>query len=132
MQLQLNTGIVQRRNQTCHITARPRPGTDFRQAFFINRNYGQALFHHIRRGKHPALCAKPLLQCLQRITEYRQNQPVRFGKKRISLSVLKNGRNVEKVEINGKKRDVFSPAGIELKYEELPDEALVAIYCKND
>lgn len=61
------------------------------------------------------------------ITEYSQNEPIRFGSKRITISVKNGGPRVASVKINGKKLPVEPSDGISLPYDTLPDKARVEI-----
>ena len=57
------------------------------------------------------------------ITEYIQNEPVRFGDKRLFLSCKNGGPKISSVKINGKEMKVTSNEELALVYEELPNES---------
>jgi hypothetical protein len=76
------------------------------------------------------------------ITQYTQNQPIRFGEKQLFLSCNNGGTNVKEVKVNGKTIGNNSVDEVVLLYSELPatakieistegewpDEASVAVY----
>ena len=61
------------------------------------------------------------------ITEFSQNEPIRFGDKRITLSVKNGGPRVASVKVNGKKWAVDSSDSVSLAYDALPKKARVEI-----
>jgi hypothetical protein len=61
------------------------------------------------------------------ILKYSQNEPVRFGKKKIWLTCLNGGPVVQSVKINGKNISFDSDLEISLVYNELPDEAKIEV-----
>jgi hypothetical protein len=61
------------------------------------------------------------------ILQYNQNEPVRFGEKKIWLSCQNGGPVVQSVKINGKNLAVNSPEEISILYNELPDDAKIEI-----
>lgn len=61
------------------------------------------------------------------ITQYTQNQAVRFGKKQIWLSCKNGGPDVESVKVNGRKLNIENTREIVLMYEDLPEKATVEI-----
>jgi hypothetical protein len=61
------------------------------------------------------------------ITEYTQNQPVRFGKKQLFLTCKNGGPLVKSVRINGRKLHLDTPGEIALRYEDLPEKATVEV-----
>ncbi len=60
------------------------------------------------------------------ITELQQLDPVRFGSRRLYLATFGSGP-VRRVEINGREWKRFTPAAVELPYEETPEDAVVLI-----
>ncbi|MGB5745722.1 MAG: hypothetical protein WBM69_01995, partial [Desulfobacterales bacterium] len=61
------------------------------------------------------------------ITQYTQNEPVRFGEKKIYLSCSNGGAKISLVKVNGKELKFESADEIALFYDELPAEAQVEI-----
>lgn len=61
------------------------------------------------------------------ITQYTQNEPVRFGEKKIFLSCNNGGPDVKSVTINGKSMKISSASEVSLFYNELPQEAKIEI-----
>jgi hypothetical protein len=61
------------------------------------------------------------------INEYIQNEPVRFGEKKLYLSCNNGGPKISSVKINEKEIKVTSAAELVLFYAELPDEAHIEI-----
>lgn len=64
------------------------------------------------------------------ITKYTQNQPVRFGDKKLYLSCCNGGPDVRSVKINGKAMKVVSSDGVVLLYSEIPENAIIEITTK--
>lgn len=64
---------------------------------------------------------------LPTISEYSQTEPIRFGSKRITISVANGGPRVSSVKVNGRKWPVGSPDSVSLNYDTLPDRAKVEI-----
>ncbi len=61
------------------------------------------------------------------ITQYTQQEPIRFGNKQLFLSCRNEGPNVREVKVNGKQISVESPNEVALLYDELPAAATVEI-----
>lgn len=61
------------------------------------------------------------------ITRYSQNEPVRFGEKKIFLSCKNGGPKVSSLKINGMELKVDNSTEIALFYEALPNEAQIEI-----
>jgi len=61
------------------------------------------------------------------ITQYTQNEPVRFGEKKIFLSCNNGGPDVKSVTINGKSMKISSASEVSLFYNELPQDAKIEI-----
>jgi hypothetical protein len=61
------------------------------------------------------------------IAQYTQNEPVRFGEKKLFLSCNNGGPKVSSVKINGKEMKVTSTEELELVYEELSNESHIEI-----
>ncbi len=61
------------------------------------------------------------------ITRYEQNEPVRFGAKRVYLSCRNGGPRVKSATVNGQSAMVQSPDALVLVYDELPVEARIEI-----
>ncbi|MEI6654542.1 MAG: hypothetical protein WCP45_07225 [Verrucomicrobiota bacterium] len=61
------------------------------------------------------------------ITQYTQNEPVRFGSKKLYLSCRNGGPIVKSVTVNGNSLQVGSPAAVALIYADLPDNAKIEI-----
>ncbi|MCX6877575.1 MAG: hypothetical protein NTW21_27760 [Verrucomicrobia bacterium] len=61
------------------------------------------------------------------ITQYTQQQPVRFGEKRLYLSCRNGGPKIAAVTINGEAIKVTSPDELALMYDALPAEAKIEI-----
>ncbi len=61
------------------------------------------------------------------VTELEQRDPVRFGAKKIFLSVLGSGE-VTAVKVNGRKWKTFDGASVFLAYDKTPDTARVEIF----
>ena len=61
------------------------------------------------------------------ITEYIQNEPVRFGEKSLFLSCKNGGPKISSVKINRKEIKINTPEELALFYNELPDEARIEI-----
>jgi hypothetical protein len=60
------------------------------------------------------------------VTELQQQDPVRFGTKRLYLSTAGSG-HITKVTVNGNVWTEFTPTEVTLSYHATPDEACVAI-----
>ncbi len=61
------------------------------------------------------------------ITQYSQKEPVRFGDKRITVSVTNSGPRIVSLKINGKKARVDAPDYVVLRYAELSPDAKIEI-----
>jgi hypothetical protein len=61
------------------------------------------------------------------ITKYIQNEPVRFGEKKLFLSCKNGGPKISSVKMNSKQIEVSSSEELALFYDELPSEAQVEI-----
>jgi hypothetical protein len=61
------------------------------------------------------------------ITEYRQCEPIRFGHKRITISLNNGGPTVTSVKVNGRKLPVESAGCVVLPFASLPESANVEI-----
>ena len=61
------------------------------------------------------------------IIQYTQNEPVRFGEKKIFLSCNNGGPDVKSVTINGKSMKISSASEVSLFYNELPQDAKIEI-----
>ena len=61
------------------------------------------------------------------ISEYSQNEPVRFGKKLMTISIKNGGPNVTSVKVNGEDWPVDSKDSVSLGYDALPNKARVEI-----
>jgi len=61
------------------------------------------------------------------ISEYSQTEPIRFGSKRITITVVNGGPRVASVEVNGKKWPVGCADSVSLNYDSLPSKARVEI-----
>jgi len=61
------------------------------------------------------------------ISEYCQMEPVRFGSKRITISVVNGGPRVACVKVNGRKLQVERADSVSLDYDALPAKAKVEI-----
>ncbi len=61
------------------------------------------------------------------VTDLEQRDPVRFGKKKIYLSVLGSG-GVTAVKVNGRKWNSFDGKSVFLAYDKTPDSAHVEIF----
>ncbi len=61
------------------------------------------------------------------ITEYSQSEPVRFGEKSITISVVNGGPKIACVKVNGKPWKSDSTDSVSLDYESLPAKAKVEI-----
>jgi hypothetical protein len=61
------------------------------------------------------------------ITHYTQNEPVRFGEKKLFLSCNNGGPKIISVKINGKEIMVENSLELALSFNELPDEAHIEI-----
>lgn len=61
------------------------------------------------------------------ISEYSQSEPVRFGKKSITISVKNGGPNVSSVKVNGRVLSADSKDSSSLAYDVLPAKARVEI-----
>lgn len=61
------------------------------------------------------------------ISEYSQDEPIRFGEKRITISVKNGGPRVASVKVNGHNWKAESPESISLAYDSLPKKATVEI-----
>ena len=59
------------------------------------------------------------------IEEYHQHEPIRFGEKRITLSVTSNGPRVRSVMVNGEQWPVAASDHVSLPYDRLPAKARV-------
>ena len=64
------------------------------------------------------------------ITEYSQNEPIRFGEKRITINVVNGGSKIESLKINGVSREVDAPDHVTLPYAGLPKNARIDIVNK--
>lgn len=61
------------------------------------------------------------------IAEYSQKEPIRFGDKRITISVKNGGPTVKSLKVNGRQWKVDAPDRVTLAYDALPKNALVEI-----
>jgi len=61
------------------------------------------------------------------ISEYSQNEPIRFGDKRITISIKNGGPRVASVKVNGRKWPVDAADSVSLAYDALPKKARVEI-----
>jgi len=61
------------------------------------------------------------------ITEYTQNEPVRFGQKRLTISLRNGGPRIASVRVNGRAVAADAPDHVVLRYDELPMQAQVEI-----
>ncbi len=61
------------------------------------------------------------------IEEYTQLEPVRFGPKRLTISVVNGGPRIKSASVNGNAIPVTAPDHVTLPYESLPDRAHVEI-----
>jgi len=61
------------------------------------------------------------------ITQFTQNEPIRFGDKKIFVSCNNGGPDVNSVKINGESMKVSSASEVSLIYNELPQEAKIEI-----
>ena len=61
------------------------------------------------------------------ITHYNQKEPIRFGKKTVTISVVKKGPNVVSATVNGKLIRTLSKDSVKLMYATLPTNAKVQI-----
>ncbi len=61
------------------------------------------------------------------ITQYTQNESVRFGEKKLWFSCNNGGPNISSVKVNGKEIKVNNPTEIALFYDELPNESQIEI-----
>lgn len=61
------------------------------------------------------------------ISEYSQTGPIRFGSKRITITVTNGGPHVASVQVNGSKLPTLNPDSVTLPYDSLPDKAHVEI-----
>jgi hypothetical protein len=61
------------------------------------------------------------------ITEYVQNEPVRFGNKMLYIACRNGGMKVKSVTVNGKPMKVASSDAADLLYDDLPMKAKVEI-----
>ncbi len=61
------------------------------------------------------------------ITQYNQNEPVFFGKKKIYLTCTNGGPKVKSATVNGKVINTFSPEEISLLFNELPEVSKIEI-----
>ena len=61
------------------------------------------------------------------ITSYTQKEPIRFGEKRIQISVTNGGPKVKSLKVNDAEWKVTSPDHVTLEYDKLPKNARVAI-----
>lgn len=61
------------------------------------------------------------------ITEYVQTEPIRFGAKRVTITVANGGPSIKSLRINGKPAPVAGPDHVVLPYAQLPSEARVEI-----
>ncbi len=61
------------------------------------------------------------------ITRYSQKEPIRFGGKRITITVINGGPNIASLKINGKKAPVIARDHVTLPYAQLPSEARIEI-----
>jgi hypothetical protein len=64
------------------------------------------------------------------IAEYSQKVPIRFGEKRLTISVRNGGPTIESVKVNGITRMVDAPDHIILPYSALPKNARIDIVTK--
>jgi hypothetical protein len=61
------------------------------------------------------------------ITQYAQSEPIRFGVKRITISVSNGGPRVASLKVNGRRIPIGSPESVSLAYDALPKKANVEI-----
>jgi len=61
------------------------------------------------------------------IEEYAQLQPVRFGPKRLTISVVNGGPRIKSARLNGEDMPVLAPDHITLPYDSLPVKAHLEI-----
>jgi hypothetical protein len=61
------------------------------------------------------------------ITDYTQHEPIRFGEKRIMISIKNGGRRIVSLKINGKPLTLSAADHAVLPYDSLPKLANVAI-----
>ncbi len=61
------------------------------------------------------------------ITQYTQQEPVRFGNKKLYLSCINGGPNIQSVRVNGRDIKIDSRNEIALYYEKLPEKAQIEI-----
>ena len=61
------------------------------------------------------------------ITWYSQKEPIRFGSKKIRISVNNGGGEITSVRVNGNMLELSSPNSVVLPYDLLPEDADVEI-----
>lgn len=61
------------------------------------------------------------------IKEYKQNEPIRFGEKKIYISCINGGPEISSFKINGKEEKVANSGELALLYNELPDISEIEI-----
>ena len=61
------------------------------------------------------------------IVEYHQKEPIRFGEKRISISIKNSGPRIKSLTVNGRKWRVDAPDYVTLAYDRLPRAARVEL-----
>ena len=61
------------------------------------------------------------------ISEYSQMEPIRFGEKRITVSISNGGPAVKSLKVNGREWKVDAPDRVILAYDRLPEDARVEI-----
>lgn len=83
----------------------------------------RGLFEYIYRADSLTLCP----HIPPGIEEYTQLEPVRFGKKRITIAVKNGGPRVISAKVNGREAPVDGPESVTLPYDSLPDRARVEI-----
>ena len=64
------------------------------------------------------------------ISELKQLDPIRFGKKKLFISSVGNG-DISSVTINGKKWNSFDKTSLSLPYDKVPDSAAIVIISGN-
>jgi len=75
--------------------------------------------------RHDRLILRPRIPGT--ITEYTQEQPIRFGQKQIFLTCRNRGPLVKSVRINGRKLSLENPGEIVLRYQDLPEKATIKV-----
>ena len=61
------------------------------------------------------------------ISQYTQNEPIRFGGKKLYLSCINGGPKIKSITINGKLINSESPDEVVLLFNKLPSEAMIEI-----